>query len=490
MFRIEGGFFAYRGCVDLSRKPAQTYVLMRSTSVRMYLFLPHSIQCRVPYSMQSVFGPFHICKQVVNGGVIMTVNSNAGSKPRFSKAIQVIIVFGLISLFADIVYEGARSATGQYLHLLGANATTVGLIVGFGEFVAYALRLLSGRVSDKTKNYWLFIFLGYGILIVVPLIGVVRSWHWVLVLMMCERIGKALRNPSKDTILSHVAEGEVGTGFAFGLQEALDQLGAFSGPMVFSAVFFLSGKYGLSEYRRGFQLMVFPFIVLMAVVYFAYRMVTSNSMLDVPDRTAQESEKMVKVFWIYTAFTFFSLLGFTQFALIGYHLKAKAMVPDVQITFLYSITMAVDAVAALIIGVCYDHVKRKTGDKQSGLLTLLFIPVATALIPFLALSSSVPMVAAGLVCYGVVMGAHETIMRSAIADITPLRKRGTGYGIFNMAYGIALLMGTSLFGVLYDRASIHVIQIVILTAEAAAVGVFFLMRSQIKKDALSAAQAQ
>ncbi|MCL1912555.1 MAG: MFS transporter [Eubacteriaceae bacterium] len=409
---------------------------------------------------------------------------NSKTKPKLSRAVQVIIVFGLISLFADIVYEGARSATGQYLQLLGANATIVGLIVGFGEFLAYALRLFAGTASDRSKNYWLFIFAGYGMLLVVPLIGVASSWHWVLVLMMCERIGKALRNPSKDTILSHVAEGEVGTGFAFGLQEALDQLGAFSGPLVFSVMFWLSGRQGIAEYKRGFLYMAFPFVVLMLVVYSAYRMVTKNQMLEVEDRTAGESEKMAKVFWIYTAFTFFSLLGFTQFALIGYHLKAQAILPDVQITLMYSITMAIDAFAAIAIGFIYDRVKKKTGNKQGGLLTLLFIPAATALIPFLALGNSIPMVVAGLVCYGIVMGAHETVMRSAIADITPLRKRGTGYGIFNTAYGVALLMGTSLFGILYDNVSIFTIQMVIVAAELIAVGVFIVMSNQIKKETL------
>ncbi|MCL2632057.1 MAG: MFS transporter [Coriobacteriia bacterium] len=413
------------------------------------------------------------------------VNDNT-KKFTFSNAVKVIIIFGLVSLFGDIVYEGARSASGQYLQLLGANATAVGIIVGLGEFLAYSLRLLAGTASDRTQKYWLFIFLGYGMLIVIPMMGLTTSWQFVVVLMMCERIGKALRNPSKDTILSHVAEGQVGTGFAFGLQEALDQLGAFSGPMVFSVVFMLTGKQGAPEYQKGFLFMIFPFILLMLIVYLAFRSVTKNNLMEVKETAHTESDKLAKVFWIYTVFTFFSLLGFAQFALIGYHLKAQAVMPDAQITIMYSVTMAVDAVIALAIGFIYDRVKKKSGNKQSGLLTLLFIPFATAAIPFFSLSSSVPLVIIGLVSYGAVMGAHETIMRSAIADITPLRKRGTGYGIFNTAYGVALLIGSSLFGFLYDNFSVGTIQIVVLVAEIAAVVVFFIMRSQIKKDAEAA----
>ena len=411
------------------------------------------------------------------------MTDNGKKKIVFSNAIRVIMIFGLISLFGDIIYEGARSASGQYLQLLGANATSVGIIIGLGEFLAYSLRLFAGTASDRTRKYWPFIFVGYGLLIVVPMIGLSTSWQLVLVLMMGERIGKALRNPAKDTILSHVAEDEVGTGFAFGLQEALDQIGAFIGPLIFSAVFLFSGNQGVPEYQNGYLFMIIPFVALMLVVYLAYRNVSKNNLMEVKDRAPGESDKLKRVFWIYTLFSLFAVLGFAQFALIGYHLKAQSILPDSQITFLYSITMAVDAVVALLIGFIYDRTKKKTGDKQSGLLTLLFIPFATAAIPFLSLSRTIPLVVIGLLCYGAVMGAHETIMRSAIADITTIRKRGTGYGIFNTAYGIALLIGSSLFGVLYDNFNVTTIQITVVVIEIIAVVVFFVMKNQIKKDA-------
>jgi len=134
-----------------------------------------------------------------------------------------------------------------------------------------------------------------------------------------------------------------------------------------------------------------------------------------------------------------------------------------------------------LIGYAYDKIKKQSGNKQSGLLTLLFIPLATAAIPFFSLSKNPTLVIVGLVCYGVVMGAHETIMRSAIADITPLRKRGTGYGIFNTAYGIALLAGSALFGYMYDNLNVISIQIVILVIEVIAFVVFYIMRKQIQK---------
>lgn len=141
--------------------------------------------------------------------------------------ILAVVMFGLVSCFGDVIYEGARSANGQYFSLLAVNATAVGVLYGVGEFLGYALRLVSGKLSDATGKHWVLIFIGYGALITVPLMGMTRSIPMLFFLFLIERIGKALRNPPKDTILSQVAENRVGTGFVFGLQEALDQLGAF-----------------------------------------------------------------------------------------------------------------------------------------------------------------------------------------------------------------------------------------------------------------------
>lgn len=180
--------------------------------------------------------------------------------PEFRTAVQIILVFGIISMLADMVYEGARSANSQYFELLGITATQVGLAFGIGEFIGYGLRLLAGVASDKSGRYWLFIFLGYGILIAVPFMGFAKNWHILVTLVFLERIGKALRNPAKDTILSGVAQNQVGIGFAFGLQEALDQIGAFAGPLIFTLVFFISGKNGLAEYQTSYRLLLIPFV--------------------------------------------------------------------------------------------------------------------------------------------------------------------------------------------------------------------------------------
>lgn len=198
---------------------------------------------------------------------------------RISPAVTVIIIFGVISMLGDVVYESARSANSQYLNLLGISAAKVGLVFGIGEFLGYALRLFAGVMSDKSGRHWLFMFIGYGMLLSVPLMGLTIKWDFLITLMLMERIGKALRNPAKDTVLSAVAENQVGIGFAFGLQEALDQLGAFLGPLVFTAVFYFAGKSGISEYQQGYKLLVAPFVLLMLFLFFSYKKIKASNLL-------------------------------------------------------------------------------------------------------------------------------------------------------------------------------------------------------------------
>jgi predicted MFS family arabinose efflux permease len=409
----------------------------------------------------------------------MKSTQTKASQPDFVKSvIAVIVLFGLVSCFGDIIYEGARSANGQYFNLLAINATTVGVIYGIGEFLGYALRLVSGKISDVTGKHWTMIFIGYGTLIVVPLMGLTTSIPVLCALFLLERIGKALRNPPKDTILSQIAQNAVGTGFVFGLQEALDQLGAFAGPMVFTAVFLSTGQETLESYQLGYRALFFAFILVMAAVWIAYRRVRKYDLTH-QERINRQEDRLTGTFWLYCLFTFLTTFGFVAYSIIGFHLKAQGVLPDASITAFYSIAMVVDAGVALVIGRLYDMIKKRTGNRQAGLLTLAFIPAATAIIPFLTLGTHTAAAIAGLILYGVVLGTHETVMRSAIADLTSFKKRGTAYGIFNAAYGLAFLAGSSVMGVMYDHLPALSIGLVTIAAQAAALAVFVLLRRRV-----------
>ena len=402
------------------------------------------------------------------------------TKQRLSPVFTIIILFGLISMFGDIIYESARSANSQYLNLLGVSAAKIGLVFGLGEFLGYFLRLVAGVLSDKSGKHWIFMFIGYGMLIAVPIMGLTLNWNLLFILILLERIGKALRSPAKDTILSKVSEHKVGVGFAFGFQEAIDQIGAFLGPLIFTLIFYVNGKEAVHQYQLGYKVLIIPFLLLMGFLYYVYRRVNQEKLIQLETGKGLQTDKIQPIFWIYTAFTFFCAIGLVNFSVIGYHLKANNLTSDGNITLFYSIAMVIDAATALFVGKAYDQIKKRTGNKTSGLLILMAIPIITLLLPFTTLSSSIPLILVGMIAFGIVIGTHETIMRSSIADITPMNKRGTGYGVFNTVYGLALLGGSSLMGWLYDLNQIGMIIALTFVAEVIALILYFRMNAIVK----------
>jgi len=255
----------------------------------------------------------------------------------------------------------------------------------------------------------------------------------------------------------------VGRGWGFAVHEALDQVGAIIGPIVFSLVFLFHGGY-----REGFTLLWIPALLTLAVLAIARKKVPSPQKLEAPEETGRPSiqGKLPRVFWLYTVFTLFSVAGFANFQLISYHLSVQAIVPDAQIPLIYAVAMGVDAVAALVVGKTYDRV---------GLMSLLAVPLLTLPIPFLAFSHSYSLVLIGMALWGVVMGIQETIMRAAIADLTPIDRRGFAYGVFNTAYGAAWLLGGALMGQLYEF-SINYIILFVVIMELISIPLFFLVR--------------
>jgi MFS family permease len=376
--------------------------------------------------------------------------------------VYFIILLGIVSLFGDITYEGARSVTGPYLATLGASFSTVGLVAGIGEFAGYALRLASGYLADRTKAYWFLTFIGYGLLFSIPLLAFAGYWQLAAVLIILERIGKAIRNPARDTMLSYAAKG-VGRGWGFAVHEALDQIGAIIGPIVFFLVFLFHG-----DYREGFTMLWIPALLTLVVLAVARKKVPSPQKLEAPGETSKQGDKgkLPRVFWLYTIFTLLSVAGFANFQLISDHLHVQGIVPDAQIPIIYAMAMGVDALAALLVGKTYDRI---------GLMSLLAVPLLTLPIPFLAFSHSYSLVLIGMALWGMVMGIQETIMRAAIADLTPIERRGIAYGIFNTVYGAGWLLGGALMGLLYEF-SINYLILFAVVMELISIPLFFLVR--------------
>jgi hypothetical protein len=371
---------------------------------------------------------------------------------------------------------------GPYLETLGASAAIVGLVAGLGELLGYLIRLVSGYFSDKTRAHWFFTIFGYSFLMVIPMLALTGIWQFAAIFMVLERIGKGIRSPAKDTILSQATK-QVGTGFGFAIVEFLDQIGATVGPLIFT-FFFMSigpGERSAGDYQHGYSLMWFPFVVLMMTLFTAFFLVKNPEELEKDVVKKAQPDKITRTFWLYCIFTFVTTLGFLNFAIIGYHLKANNLATDAQIPLIYALAMAVDAVIGLFIGKWYDKLKIKFDNDHAGLLLLIALPLLTAPLPLLTLSSHLTLILAGAVIWGIVMGTHETIMKAGIADITSIRKRGTGYGIFNMMYGIAIFIGSAAAGFLYDY-SINLLIILMIALELAALPAFFILRKQLIKS--------
>jgi len=376
--------------------------------------------------------------------------------------VYFIILLGIVSLFGDITYEGARSVAGPYLATLGASPGVVSLVAGIGEFVGYTLRLASGYLADRTKAYWPLTFIGYGLLLSIPLLAFAGYWQLAAVLIILERVGKAIRTPARDTMLSYAAKG-VGRGWGFAVHEALDQVGAVIGPVVFSLVLLSHGGY-----REGFTLLWIPALLTLAVLTIARKKVPSPQKLEAPGEANRQGDKgkLPRVFWFYTIFTLLSVAGFANFQLISSHLHDQVIVPDAQIPIIYAIAMGVDALAALVVGKTYDRI---------GLISLLAVPLLTLPIPFLAFSHSYSLVLIGMALWGMVMGIQETIMRAAIADLTSVERRGFAYGVFNTALGAGWLLGGALMGLLYE-ISINYLILFAVVMELISIPLFLLVR--------------
>jgi len=375
-------------------------------------------------------------------------------------ALKFVILLGVVSLFADMTYEGARSITGPYLAILGASATAVGIVAGFGELIGYALRLVSGYISDRTGKYWTVTLVGYFVnLLAVPLLALAGRWEIAALLMVAERMGKAIRNPSRDAMLSHATQ-SIGRGWGFGLHEAMDQIGAILGPLIVAGVLYLRGGY-----RMSFAILLVPALLALAVLVVARALYPRPRDLEVAS-AGLKTKGFSRVFWLYLAAVSLIAAGYVDFPLISYHFGKLSIVPKVWIPIFYAVAMGVDALSALFFGYLFDRVGLSILIVVS-LLSFLFAPFVFLGGFYLAL--------VGMTLWGVGMGAQESIMRAAIAGMVPMDKRSTGYGIFNAGFGLFWFLGSALMGILYD-VSIPALIIFSVVMQLASVPLFLLLR--------------
>jgi MFS family permease len=379
------------------------------------------------------------------------------ARPRIS-ALRFVAWFGLVSALGDIVYEGARSVIGPYLATFGASAATVGLVTGVGEAVALVLRLGTGPLSDRTGKPWPQTIVGYALtMLCVPLLALAGGTASAAVLYNGERLGKAIRSPSRDTMLAH-ASAVVGVGRTFGLHEALDQTGALTGPLLIAAVLALGGGYSLA-----FGLLAIPGVIALIVLARLRAAAPDPSEYDPAAQVSDAKKlrldtKLPARFWLYSGFSALTMLGFATWAVLAYHLVHRHVMSSSVIPILYAAAMGAAALASLAVGRLYD---------RASFRGLVVIPLLAAAVPPLSFSTSVPAVVVGAVVWGAGMGVHDSTMRAAVTDLVPRSRRGAGYGTFTAIYGVAWLIGAAMIGALYD-VSITSIEVVVVAVQVAA----------------------
>jgi MFS family permease len=380
----------------------------------------------------------------------------------YRHALRFILLVGAVSLFADMTYEGARSITGPYLAMLGASATAVGFVAGFGELIGYAVRLVSGYLSDRTGRYWAVTIFGYCVnLLAVPLLALAGSWQAAGVLIVLERMGRAIRTPARDAMLSHAA-GHTGLGWGFGLHEALDQTGAVLGPLALGAILYFGG-----DYRAGFAALLIPALLALAVLLAARLLYPRPRDFELSG-PALERRGLPSPFWVYLAAVALIAAGYADFPLIAFHFGKAGVIAPAWIPVLYAVAMATDAIAALALGRLFDRI---------GLTTMILATVGSLLAAPLAFLGGPMAAVVGMALWGIGMGAQESIMRAAIAQIAPAERRGTAYGIFNAIYGVAWFAGSVLLGALYDWSVLALVAASVILQTASLPILLSLVRS-------------
>ena len=409
---------------------------------------------------------------------------NNKNKKRISQAMLFIVFFGIVSLFSDMTHEGASSIRGAYFTILGASAGAIGFVSGLGELIGYSMRYVFGRIADKRKNYWFMTIFGYVIdVLAVPALALVGENGWIAaaILLIIQRMGKAIKKPAKDTIMSFAASQE-GVGKSFGIQEMLDQIGAFLGPvLLYLVMLFKTTGTTFEIYSTCFAVLAIPGAITIIMLLVTRRKFPNPENFE-PEAKEFVPFEMKKSFKYYIVGISLFAFGFIDYSLVIMHIsrnftsiagglaETSSIINSGTIPILYAGAMLVDAIAALIFGYMYD----KKGVKVLVLSTIISAPFSA----FVFMGKSVPMVLVGVVLWGIGMGAQESILKAAVTTMVPKSSRATGYGIFECSFGIFWFLGSWLLGVLYD-VSVPVMVVVSVAAQLLAIP-FYLSSSKLR----------
>lgn len=383
-------------------------------------------------------------------------------------ALRFALFVGVINLLADFTYEGGRSIAGPFLGSLGASATAIGVTAGLGELIGYGLRSLSGIFADRSQKYWPMAIIGYAInQFAIPLLALVTTWPLGASCIVAERTGRAIRKPAMDAMLSHAGK-SIGSGWVFGLNEALDQTGATFGPLLVATIIYFGHSY-----RAAFAIFVIPALLCLALVLLAQRHYPHPH--DLETSAAGSTAGLTSPFWIYLIAGALLGTGLADFALIGFHFQQANVIAPNIIPVYYAVAMGSGALSGLLFGHLFDRFG-PTIVVISALLSAAFAPFV-----FLGNASAALF---GMILWGIGIGIEGSLLKALVTEIVAARKRGTAFGLYDTGYGIAWFLGSAIMGVLYDR-SLTALVIFSVVSQLLAVPTLFVARNRQYPKTLS-----
>jgi MFS family permease len=383
-----------------------------------------------------------------------------------STLFRFVLIIGIVNLFADFTYEGGRSIVGPFLGVLGASGAIVGFVGGFGEFMGYALRSVSGYIADKTGKYWATTFVGYVVnMFAVPALALAGNWPAAALLIVMERTGRAIRRPAVEAMLSYTTK-ELGRGWVFGLNEALDQVGATAGPLLVGFILYLNGGY-----RTSFAILLVPALLCISTLTVARFHYPQPRKLEKEEPRTLQAKGFSRAYWTYLAAGTLIAAGFTGFSLISFHFQKAGTMADEVIPILFAVAMATAAVAALVFGRLLDRIGYVS--------VLVAFGFSAFFAPFVFLGG-VNLAFVGMILWGIGMGAQDSLLKAVLTEVIPGNRRSTAFGVFDTGFGTFYLLGNTVMGFLYD-VSIPALIAFSVILQLAALPVFVLAKERVAK---------
>jgi MFS family permease len=357
-------------------------------------------------------------------------------------------LLGWISFFTDMATEMVYPLLPLFLtRVLGASAMSLGVIEGIAEGANSVLKIISGRISDRTGQPKKLVLAGYGLSSAVrPLIALVTAWPQVLALRFTDRLGKGIRSSPRDAMLASFAP-EGSRGRVYGFHRAMDHMGAVAGPLIATAYLYFYPE----AYRSLFTWTLVPGIIVVLLILRLPNGTTSvhpaerREAVSPKPRSGEGGTRLPPRFHLAMGVIFLFALGNASDAFILLRLNDLG-VPPVWIPLLWSALHVVKMASSVIGGALSDRLGRRN------LIIAGYLWYAGIYAGF-AWATALPVTIALFLAYGLYFGLTEGVEKAWVADMAPANARGGAFGIYNAALGLGGLAASIIFGAIWTRVS-------------------------------------